>query len=797
MIILIIAAGAAILYLTWPWLRKILVTVIVQLAGINPTFSPKILPTFLKVIVLNWYCILMMFLIWLILFRTDVSSDIITDYLSNLIIFSFGYKALSYFFLFMCIFITSLSIWIIPFFIYSKANVRKNLINPHDFYLSTKLLALVAMLPFLIISNAFLNYSDCLKIYGKATIYIVNIVSPVVFLLITYLFGAPKLMLAKKLNVVRAKIKTRIKNPYQYIVLSILFWVVLLSLTLAKLHFEIKTLAIVVSIFIFISSIIVFRLLFYTDGAGMTTALLVANMFTAGNIKSGKKLYVSLATILLFIIFYYYFVPSLEGTNALYILLIVFSFYIFYFDFWRQIFRNKNRLWQIVALMSTLTFLALPFIPKKHQFRIPFHQSAISVNQKMSLDSALTRRLNWINKDSGSIYIICAMGGGSRAGYITASVLRELDSIDSAIWDHTICYSTVSGGSVGTFTYIKGKEKKVIKNDGYLDFVYNKNYNASGIYGLLIGDGLETLFGKPLAFLKSKLIHDTPSLAYFDRNYRIRKEYDYVLNRYFDRDFDSSYGTRTYYHKSGSPDAFENYFQQRVDSFPIQLINTFEINSGKRTVLSPFSVGNDSFFLNAILPLQDKTFSDTIDKSDIYYREAANLSELFPFVSAASNIGDTCEAQFVDGGYYENYGITTALDIYYHLANTLKVDTTRIKMILIKNSNQDTKDPKEKIQILAPLIGAINSPFTGHANELLQEANRVLGPKRFHVITFDAEAERVPLTRSLNQYHINSMKQWVQQLPKYDSTLVEFLTLQNCTPKCKLNQPLANNKPSH
>jgi hypothetical protein len=141
-------------------------------------------------------------------------------------------------------------------------------------------------------------------------------------------------------------------------------------------------------------------------------------------------------------------------------------------------------------------------------------------------------------------------------------------------------------------------------------------------------------------------------------------------------------------------------------------------------------------------PLQDTTFDPLVAKKDILYRQAVNLSELFPIISAASHIGSEKDAQFVDGGYYENYGLATGLDVYYFLRDSLHVSTTRLKIILIKNSQQVPKDSGQQVQLLAPLVGAMNSPFTGHANHILEETERVVDSQNVHVIIFNAEAKK-------------------------------------------------------
>jgi hypothetical protein len=64
------------------------------------------------------------------------------------------------------------------------------------------------------------------------------------------------------------------------------------------------------------------------------------------------------------------------------------------------------------------------------------------------------------------------------------------------------------------------------------------------------------------------------------------------------------------------------------------------------------------------------------------------------------------------------------------------------------------------------LIGAMNAPFVGHANSLLESAKRLFGESNFCVIEFDADSSKVPLTRALTSRHIDSMRIFTDTLYK-------------------------------
>src|SRR5689334_11616794 len=175
---------AAIIYIIYRFRKPILHAlewVIRQFTVIPYGFRGKILAAFYRVVYLNWYTFLMLTLLWLLVMPTDVGSDLASAYLSNLKSYDFGGRIASLFFLFGLALMLSLSIWIIPFFMFSPKRIDKIKGEHVRFYLATKMLALVAMAPFLIVINRFFwlpNNPD--RHFGA--IVGLNVLSIVVFL---------------------------------------------------------------------------------------------------------------------------------------------------------------------------------------------------------------------------------------------------------------------------------------------------------------------------------------------------------------------------------------------------------------------------------------------------------------------------------------------------------------------------------------------------------------------------------------------------------------------------------------
>lgn len=701
------------------------------------------------------------------------------------------------FWLYLCTFLLSISIWTTPFHLYSKRRIVDTIWNSPRFYMALKIKSYLAIVPYMLLGSAFiLYYFDSFADQAKGLLTIACIS----FLFPQIQFAVRKLvekLIKKKESIENSRsirniakgnttislstAKSVMNRLSQYENLKILsrslilnvVLIFLISVVLFYLNEEKSLAGLLIALFVFLSSSISFQLIYFNKNELDFKAIDIENyirkLFSPENILDSKYTYRILATILVLAVVYYLAVPSLSGTNTFYVLSIVFSFNIIYLDLLRNWFQNCGWKGKTLSFVAIMVYITIPFLTPAEQFNIPFEKN---MNQFNTLRSAIEARIGYIDStcaDTSNIYIISGMGGGSRAGYITSNVLSKLDSLYPGFYNQTLCYSSISGSSPGVYHYLKFKESN--KKANFFSIIYNRNYNSSGVFGVLLGDYLEVFYG----FVMSKtfsFIKKTPGKNdYNDRNVRIRQEYENGLSQAMNdtnRDYRRySYGDKTFYHNGDSSDLFKAYFKKKGKKIPIHLINSCEVNSGRRTVVSPFTVYPDIIFPNAILPLENNLFGENAKNKDITYREATNLSELFPLISAASTIGDNYNSQFVDGGYYENYGLTTALDIYEFIEKHCPPNITkRLKFILIRNSNQLPIDDHTSYQLLAPLVAVMNAPFTGHANHIMTYIENRFGKDKFKIITFDADLYNVPLTRALTLGHIDSMDQFIVNIKR-------------------------------
>jgi hypothetical protein len=131
-LVVIAVLGTLIFYWLQPLISRAFEKIITIFVPFPEGYSGKILPVFYRVIRLNWYSFLLMMVLWLLLYFTDVGNDVITAYLDNLKSLSLPERIFALIFLFGCTFLMSLSIWLLPFFMYSRERAEINK-EPNDF----------------------------------------------------------------------------------------------------------------------------------------------------------------------------------------------------------------------------------------------------------------------------------------------------------------------------------------------------------------------------------------------------------------------------------------------------------------------------------------------------------------------------------------------------------------------------------------------------------------------------------------------------------------------------------------
>jgi hypothetical protein len=308
-------------------------------------------------------------------------------------------------------------------------------------------------------------------------------------------------------------------------------------------------------------------------------------------------------------------------------------------------------------------------------------------------------------KNTFPVYVVAAQGGGIYAAYHTATLLARMQDYCPEFRNHLFAISSVSGGSLGAavFAAVTKGFATLPREDSSRDS-YNvpcpamepptkgkfsdwkkywqpdKKYNA---HEQAASNVLASNFLAPLAaaalfpdFTQHFLPFSIPSL---DRA------------RWLEGAFEESWR-----HASiGGANPFEESVLKMWSPegpAPALIINTTESDSGRRLVIAPFQVANEQVSNSEVLqfPLWNRNLISTppglpCHGQDISLSTAVSLSARFPWLTPAGSLYTDCtedgvrrKSRLVDGGYFDNSGIATALDVISQIERGLSTTEHRI-----------------------------------------------------------------------------------------------------------------------
>jgi hypothetical protein len=313
----------------------------------------------------------------------------------------------------------------------------------------------------------------------------------------------------------------------------------------------------------------------------------------------------------------------------------------------------------------------------------------------------------------GPIFIVATEGGGIRAAYWTTTVLTHLEEQSQKQFSrHLFAISGVSGGSVGVMVYAslvaEGDDHPVQRAGDVLRFD-------------ALGPTLASMLQQDLVqrFVPFKLFDDRAQ----------------ALEQAWEAGW-----RKTPPHNDNFGAAFSGLFlNHRPGPFPSLFLNGTIVESGERFITSNTKI--DSTFTGA---------SDALDQIDldIPRSTAALLSARFTYVSPAGTIekrhviGDCTECYAVcchdvDGGYFENSGAATAMEI----ARTLRGQP--VYAVIIRHAG-DTPLKPETIanEVLSP-VRALLATRDARAVIARKELRDAVGAD--HVFEFDLEPTKPSL----------------------------------------------------
>jgi hypothetical protein len=232
------------------------------------------------------------------------------------------------------------------------------------------------------------------------------------------------------------------------------------------------------------------------------------------------------------------------------------------------------------------------------------------------------------------VYIASAQGGGIYAAYHTATALTKLTEAMPNFPQHVFAISGVSGGSLGASTF-----SSLIKESDHIDQPLTES--VSQIFDQDLLSPLLTLGLFP--DLTQRFIPF--SINDWDRASGLEVAFENAWNRLPNQEERENPFQRSFY-QHWQPEGIA----------PALVLNTTVVENGKRLAFSPFKI---------VLPTQENIALDERDL-DVKLSTVAGLSARFPFVSPVGwykRSSDGSKSRLADGGYFDNSGIPTAIDI--------------------------------------------------------------------------------------------------------------------------------------
>lgn len=256
------------------------------------------------------------------------------------------------------------------------------------------------------------------------------------------------------------------------------------------------------------------------------------------------------------------------------------------------------------------------------------------------------------------VFLVGAEGGGIRAAYWAASVLGYLEQTMPGFSDNIFTYSAVSGGSLGVMVHntslITDPENILDLNRQMLSHDFLAPVSSYMIYPEMIQK-----------FLPVKI-------PQFDRAKILERSWEYAWAQ--------TYG-------AGDQNLFAQPFVslQTTSWVPHVMLNGTHVESGYRTLVSDIDMSE----------MQHRNVHDLIGimGKDLPVSTAIGLSARFPMITPPALIYDKNNKEWgnvVDGGYYENLGATTLIEVYKDLREYAKKRglNVRFHLVFIRNTKR-------------------------------------------------------------------------------------------------------------
>lgn len=289
------------------------------------------------------------------------------------------------------------------------------------------------------------------------------------------------------------------------------------------------------------------------------------------------------------------------------------------------------------------------------------------------------------------IYLVASEGGGSKAATWVNLVNNYLEDRSNIYFDkHLLLLSGASDGTLGNSLFFdteveslkeKTKPKSIFVIGTNTGQMFKNNFLSSSLSSLMGRDLMQSILGVSISKNRAEVLESEWENA-AAKAYKI----DNILKH----------------------DFLSYYWEYPEGKLPLLFVNTTRVQDGNLTIVSPVKLNSNVYFDD----IQDFYSNYVACKKNIpslKLSTAISLGSRYPILNPAAEIKDCY--QYVDAGYFDNYGLVSTERVKSLLKKilakdfpTLK-DKVFIKTLIIKNSTvEKVKLNKTEPQLMATVL---------------------------------------------------------------------------------------------
>ena len=288
--------------------------------------------------------------------------------------------------------------------------------------------------------------------------------------------------------------------------------------------------------------------------------------------------------------------------------------------------------------------------------------------QRQSLTEAFDRWLPGLPSRNGeqTVVLVAGEGGGIRAAYWTSLVLHALERDIPEFSQRLFAISSVSGSSFGAGVYA-ALQKDYPGDARHLEWAsatLREPFLAPMIAKLVSGDFFQWFLPWPVRpFDRSRAMEDALAASYERQVQRPTLKESFL-----------GLGAGT-------------------GQVPLLFLNGTSVQAGRRIVTSPVQWSP----FNSVTRDPDPLDLHQLIGADLSVSAAVHNTARFPYISAAGRLRTSTGADLghiVDGGYFENTGADTLLDVLWSLRARAGADARPVRFVALALVNSPMKPPQ-------------------------------------------------------------------------------------------------------